>query len=81
MSIFRRPDYQSDTTQFINQLKTQHPELDANKKAAPCCGTKNSALTSKPPSKPAVWRKNLTCTKPRPDLQTLGIDRSDEHHR
>lgn len=28
MSIFRRPDYQSDTTQFINQLKTQHPELD-----------------------------------------------------
>jgi hypothetical protein len=29
MSIFRRPDYQSDTTQFINQLKNQHPELDA----------------------------------------------------
>lgn len=28
MSIFRRPDYQSDTTQFINQLKTQRPELD-----------------------------------------------------
>jgi Protein of unknown function (DUF3460) len=29
MSIFRRPDYQSDATQFINQLKTQRPELDA----------------------------------------------------
>jgi hypothetical protein len=29
MSIFRRPDYQSDTTQFITQLKTQRPELDA----------------------------------------------------
>ena len=29
ISIFRRPDYQSDTTQFINQLKTQRPELDA----------------------------------------------------
>ena len=28
MSIFRRPAYQSDTTQFINQLKTQRPELD-----------------------------------------------------
>ena len=27
MSIFRRPDYQSDTTQFINQLKTSRPEL------------------------------------------------------
>ena len=28
MSIFRRPDYQSDATQFINQLKAQRPELD-----------------------------------------------------
>ncbi len=28
MSIFRRPDYQSDTTQFINQLKSSRPELD-----------------------------------------------------
>ena len=27
MNIFRRPDYQSDTTQFINQLKTSRPEL------------------------------------------------------
>lgn len=27
MNIFRRPDYQSDTTQFINQLKTRQPEL------------------------------------------------------
>lgn len=29
MSIFRRPDYTSDTTQFIAQLKKQHQELDA----------------------------------------------------
>jgi sugar lactone lactonase YvrE len=28
MSIFRRPDYQSDATQFINQLKASKPELD-----------------------------------------------------
>ena len=28
MSIFRRPDYQSDATQFINQLKATKPELD-----------------------------------------------------
>ena len=27
MNIFRRPDYQSDTTQFINQLKTSPHEL------------------------------------------------------
>ena len=33
MSIFRRPDYQSDTTQFINQLKASKPELEAEQLA------------------------------------------------
>ncbi len=33
MSFFRRPDYQSDATQFINQLKAQKPELDAQQQA------------------------------------------------
>ena len=33
MSIFRRPDYQSDTTQFIHQLKASRPELDAQQVA------------------------------------------------
>lgn len=33
MSFFRRPDYESDTTQFIKQLKTQKPELDAQQQA------------------------------------------------
>ncbi|KAB2895715.1 MAG: DUF3460 family protein [Burkholderiaceae bacterium] len=33
MSIFRRPDYQSDATQFINQLKVQKPELEAQQRA------------------------------------------------
>ncbi len=28
MSIFRRPDYQSDATQFINQLKASKPKLE-----------------------------------------------------
>mgnify|MGYP001610384737 FL=1 len=28
MSFFRRPDYRSDTTNFINDLKQQKPELD-----------------------------------------------------
>jgi hypothetical protein len=29
MSIFRRPDYQSETTQFLQQLKQQKPQLQA----------------------------------------------------
>lgn len=29
MSIFRRPDYESDTTQFIARLKAEKPELEA----------------------------------------------------
>jgi hypothetical protein len=33
MSFFRRPDYQSDATQFINKLKQQKPELDAQQQA------------------------------------------------
>ncbi len=33
MSIFRRPDYQSDATQFINQLKQQQPQLDQQQQA------------------------------------------------
>jgi hypothetical protein len=28
MSIFRRPDYRSDTTQFLDQLKTVRPSLE-----------------------------------------------------
>jgi len=33
MSIFRRPAYQSDATQFINQLKASRPELDQQQQA------------------------------------------------
>ena len=33
MSIFRRPDYRSDTTQFIDQLKTAQPDLEARQRA------------------------------------------------
>jgi hypothetical protein len=29
LSIFRRPDYRSDLTQFIDQLKVDRPHLDA----------------------------------------------------
>ena len=31
--IFRRPDYQSDVTQFIEQLKAQKPDLEAQQRA------------------------------------------------
>jgi hypothetical protein len=32
-SIFRRPDYNSDLTQFIEQLKTEKPDLEARQRA------------------------------------------------
>ncbi len=32
--FFRRPDYQSDTTQFIEQLKAERPHLEAAQKEA-----------------------------------------------
>lgn len=31
-NIFRRPDYQSDATQFINQLKASQPDLEARQR-------------------------------------------------
>jgi hypothetical protein len=31
--IFRRPDYQSDVTQFIEQLKADQPDLEAQQRA------------------------------------------------
>lgn len=33
MPFFRRPDYQSETTQFIDQMKQQKPELEAQQRA------------------------------------------------
>ena len=33
MSIFRRPDYTSDVTSFINELKTNKPTLEAEQRA------------------------------------------------
>ncbi len=32
MNLFRRPNYESDTTQFIHQLKAQRPELAAQQR-------------------------------------------------
>lgn len=32
MGLFRRPDYESDTTQFIRQLKREKPELEAQQR-------------------------------------------------
>ncbi len=33
LRIFRRPDYQSDVTQFIDHLKREQPELEAQQRA------------------------------------------------
>ena len=32
MNLFRRPNYESDTTQFIQQLKAKQPELAAQQR-------------------------------------------------
>lgn len=33
IDLFRRPDYQSDTTQFIAQLKRENPAVEAGQRA------------------------------------------------
>lgn len=32
MNLFRRPDYKSDATRFIDQLKSQRPQLEARQR-------------------------------------------------
>jgi hypothetical protein len=32
MNIFRRPDYKSDATAFLEQLKKDHPKMDAGQR-------------------------------------------------
>jgi len=33
MSIFRRPDYKSETTEFIEKLKADQPDLESRQRA------------------------------------------------
>lgn len=33
LKLFRRPDYKSEVTQFIEQLKAQQPDLEARQRA------------------------------------------------
>jgi hypothetical protein len=33
LRIFRRPDYKSEVTQFIDQLKNERPDLEARQRA------------------------------------------------
>ena len=33
LKLFRRPDYNSEVTQFIEQLKQQQPDLEARQRA------------------------------------------------
>lgn len=33
LRIFRRPDYRSDVTQFIDELKAQRPDIEAGQRS------------------------------------------------
>jgi hypothetical protein len=44
--------YVSEITQFIDELKTKNPKLEARSApAAPCCGTRNRWTWTSPPVK------------------------------
>ena len=58
--IFRRPDYQSEVTQFIDQLKQERPELESEQKAG------RALLWDKPVDRAAweSWRAAQVPQKP-----------------
>ncbi|MGA0177381.1 MAG: DUF3460 family protein [Burkholderiaceae bacterium] len=35
MPLFRRPHYRSDTTEFLDDLKAKHPNLEAQQRPRP----------------------------------------------
>lgn len=49
MNIFYRPQYQSDITEFLTELKTKHPEMEAGQRLG------RSLLWDKPVNREA-WR-------------------------
>ena len=67
MSIFRRPDYQSDATQFINELKTSRPELDQQQQAGRALlwdrsidrGAQSEYSEARVPQKPYVYQTDI----------------------
>jgi hypothetical protein len=46
-TVFRRPDYESDTTLFIAQLKAAKPTLEAEQRAG----------------RALLWDKNIDCSQ------------------
>lgn len=50
LSLFRRPDYQSEVTRFIDDLKTAKPTLEAEQRAG------RALLWDKPVDREA-WRE------------------------
>jgi hypothetical protein len=68
MSLFRRPDYQSDTTQFITRLKIANPELEAEQRQGrellwdknPDRSSWNSFRQAEVQQKPYVYQTDLS---------------------
>ena len=75
MPFFRRADYQSDATQFIQQLKAERPELEARQRAGRALlwdknVDQNSLVTARAdrvPQKPYVYQTDVV---PKPGLAT-----------
>lgn len=67
MSIFARPHYESEATQFLNALKRERPELDAQQQAGRALlwdktidrETAADIAAGRVPQKPYVYQTNV----------------------
>ncbi len=74
MPFFRRADYQSDVTQFIEQLKAERPGLEASQRAGRALlwdksvdlDALRTARRDRVPQKPYVYQVDVT---PRPKVE------------
>jgi hypothetical protein len=75
MNIFRRPDYKSDATQFLEQLKQAKPYAGrpSNAPGGPCCGTNWLTVTHGKAIRKARLRKSPTSTRQTNSLSQIRL--------
>jgi hypothetical protein len=67
LSIFRRPDYKSEVTQFIDQMKEKKPSLEAEQRAGRALlwdknidrGALSEYQQARVPQKPYVYQTDV----------------------
>ena len=75
MNIFRRPDYHSEVTQFIDTLKTAKPTLEAEQRQGRelLWDKKIDRQAVQEPTTRPAFRSSPTSTRPKRNKSQIGL--------